>query len=79
VFAAPLVAVVSARAQCRLRGAKARPASAAAAPRRVLGQVTQAHPGQRREVRGGVLELDLSTRPHGYDGVAIGAYREVRL
>ena len=25
--------------------------------------------------RSGVLELDLSTRPHGYDGVAIGAYR----
>ncbi len=25
--------------------------------------------------RSGVLELDLNTRPHGYDGVNIGAYR----
>jgi predicted permease len=25
--------------------------------------------------RSGVIELDLNTRPHGYDGVAIGTYR----
>src|ERR1700755_145995 len=60
VFAAPRVGGGSAGAQCGRRGARARPASAAAAPRRVLGQVTQAHPGQRREVRGGVLDRWLA-------------------
>jgi predicted permease len=39
---------------------------------RSLGRLKSFDPGFDRS---GVLELDLNTRPHGYDGVAIGAYR----
>jgi hypothetical protein len=39
---------------------------------RSLGRLKSFDPGFDRR---GVLELDLNTRPHGYDGVAIGAYR----